>query len=172
MVTTSSLPPSTFFTKGGMADSTTAPTNQNQLVTRPPHHILRSLRRCPSNSTVDATIFLETTRSGAPEPTFGISRLEPQQSSANTSIRPENEAGSLFAASPPTMVPSRIAMNVAPSTSALAAGSDDFGSRSGRMPYLIGPNSEPITPKPASATNNTGTECIQNPITAMTATPI
>src|SRR3954465_2867612 len=140
MVTTSSLPPSTFFTKGGMADSTTAPTNQNQLVTRPPHHILRSLRRCPSNSTVDATIFLETTRSGAPEPTFGISRLAPQQSSANISIRPENEAGSRVAARPPTREMSRIAMNVAPSPEALAAGSDDFGSRSAQLPYAIGSN--------------------------------
>ena len=107
-------------------------------------------------------MFLEITRSGAPEPTFGMSRLEPQHSSANTSIRPANDAGSppSFAARPPTMVPSRIARKVAPSTSALAAGSSERGSRSGRMPYLIGPNSEPITPKPNSATNRTGTECV------------
>ena len=104
----------------------------------------------------------EIFRSGAPEPTFGMSRLEPQHSSANTSIRPANDAGSPppFAAMPPTMVPSRIARKVAPSTSALAAGSSDLSSRSGRMPYLIGPNCEPITPKANSATNSSGTECM------------
>ncbi len=37
-VTTSSVPPSTVFTSGGISDSATAPTSQNQLVTRPPHH--------------------------------------------------------------------------------------------------------------------------------------
>src|SRR2546421_466044 len=69
-------------------------------------------------------MLVEITRSGAPEPTFGISRLDPQHSSANTSIRPENDAGSppSFAANPPTMVPSRIAMKVAPSTNAVVEG--------------------------------------------------
>ena len=116
----------------------------------------------------------EIFRSGAPEPTFGMSRLEPQHSSANTSIRPANDAGSPppLAAMPPTMVPSRIARKVAPSTSALAAGNSDLSSRSGRMPYLIGPNSEPITPNANSATNRIGTECITKPMMAMTETPI
>jgi hypothetical protein len=45
-VTTSSVPPSTFLTSGGMIDSTTAPTSQNQLVTSAPHHSRRSDRRC------------------------------------------------------------------------------------------------------------------------------
>ncbi len=36
------------------------------------------------------------------------------------------------------------------------------------MPYLIGPNSEPITPKPNSATNRIGSECSAKPMTAMT----
>ena len=40
------------------------------------------------------------------------------------------------------------------------------------MPYLIGPNSEPITPKPNSATNRIGSECVTKPMTAMSATPI
>ena len=40
------------------------------------------------------------------------------------------------------------------------------------MPYLIGPNSEPMTPKPNSATNRIGTECIAKPATASIATPI
>ncbi len=66
-----------------------------------------------------------TRRSGAPEPVRGISRLEPQHNSANTMISAPNIAGWLpsLAASPPTIVPSRIAMKVAPSTSALPAGS-------------------------------------------------
>ena len=107
----------------------------------------------------------EILRFGAPEPTRGMNRLDDQHSSANTSIRPANDAGSppSLAASPPTMVPSRIARKVAPSTSALAAGSSERCRRSGRMPYLIGPNSEPITPKPNSATNRIGTECITKP---------
>ncbi len=174
MVTTFSLPPMTFFTSGGSSDSTTAPISQNQLVTSAPHHSRRSLRRCRISSPVERTMLVEMTRSGAPEPTFGMSRLAPQHSSANTSISPENDAGSppSFAASPPTMVPSRIAMKVAPSTSALAAGSSDLSSRSGRMPYLIGPNSEPITPKPSSATNSTGTEWTANPAIAITETAI
>ena len=116
----------------------------------------------------------EIFRSGAPEPTLGMSRLEPQHSSANTSISPANDAGSPppFAAMPPTMVPSRIARKVAPSTSALAAGNSDLSSRSGRMPYLIGPNCEPITPNANSATNSSGTECMTKPTIAMSATPI
>ena len=63
-------------------------------------------------------------------------------------------------------------MKVAPSTSALAAGSSDLSSRSGRMPYLIGPNSEPITPNTNSATNSIGTEWSTKPTIAMTETPI
>ena len=44
-VTTSSVAPSTVFTSGGISDSTTAPTSQNQLVTRPPHHSRLSIHR-------------------------------------------------------------------------------------------------------------------------------
>ena len=54
------------------------------------------------------------------------------------------------------MVPSRIAMKVAPSTSALPAGSSSRFRWSGRMPYLIGPNSAAITPNRNSATNRIG----------------
>ena len=63
------------------------------------------------------------------------------------------------------MVPSRIAMKVAPSTSALPAGSSSRFRWSGRMPYLIGPNSAAITPNRNSATNRTGIECSQKPTT-------
>jgi len=36
--TTSSAPPSAFLTSGAKSVVTTAPTSQNQLTTRPPHH--------------------------------------------------------------------------------------------------------------------------------------
>ena len=106
-------------------------------------------------------MFQRTTRSGAASPVGGMNRLAPQHSSENTIISKANEVGSppSLAASPPTMVPSRIAMKVAPSTSALPAGSSERARWSGRMPYLIGPNSDPITPNRNSATNSTGTEC-------------
>ena len=119
-------------------------------------------------------MLMEIFRSGAPEPTFGMSRLDPQHSSAKISISPANDAGSPppLAAMPPTMVPSRIARKVAPSTSALAAGNSDLSSRSGRMPYLIGPNCEPMTPNANSATNRSGTEWITKPTIATIETPI
>src|SRR5262245_63240802 len=44
VVTTSSLPPSTFFTSGGISESATAPTSQNQLVTSAPHQDRKSTR--------------------------------------------------------------------------------------------------------------------------------
>ena len=171
---TSSVPPSTDFTSGGSNDSTTAPTSQNQLVTSAPHSSRSSVRRCCSSRMVDAAMLRDTTRSGAPSPVRGISRLDPQHSSANTIIMPANDAGSppSFAASPPTMVPSRIAMKVAPSTSALPAGSSERARWSGRIPYLIGPNNEPITPNKNRATNSTGTECVTKPTMAISATPI
>ena len=77
-----------------------------------------------------------------------------------------------LAASPPTMVPSRIARNVAPSTRALPAGSSSRARWSGRMPYLIGPNSAAMMPIRNSATNRMGTECQAKPTTATAATPI
>ena len=87
----------------------------------------------------------------------------PAQRARTRSSASANEVGSppSLAASPPTMVPSRIAMKVAPSTSALPAGSSERARWSGRMPYLIGPNSEPITPNRNSATNRTSTECMR-----------
>ena len=70
---------------------------------------------------------------------------------------------------PPAMVPMRIARNVAPSTSALPAGSSAVSSFSGRMPYLTGPNSAATTPKRPSATNRIGTECRKKPVAASPA---
>src|SRR5215831_13361947 len=132
VVTTSSLPPSTFFTSGGISESATAPTSQNQLVTSAPHNM-----------------------------------------SENTIMRNAKWAGPpCVAAIPPTMVPSRMAMKVAPSTSALPLGSSERARWSGRMPYLIGPNSEAITPNRNSATNSNDTEDNPKPVTAMKAMPI
>src|SRR3954454_22438782 len=70
------------------------------------------------------------------------------------------------------MVPSRIAMNVAPSTSALPAGSSSFLRWSGRIPYLIGPNSVAITPNRNNVTNMIGIECSQKPTTPSADTAI
>ncbi len=106
-----------------------------------------------------------TIRSGAAWPVRGMNRLAPQHINENTIISSANWAGSppFLAAMPPTMVPSRMAMKVAPSTRALPAGSSERGRWSGRMPYLIGPNSEAITPNRNSATNSIGTECRLKP---------
>ena len=174
VVTTSSLPPSTFLTSGGISESATAPTSQNQLVTSAPHHSRGSSRRKFSNPTVERRTFVWILRSGAACPVGGMSRLAPQHSNENTIIRNAKWAGSppSLAAMPPTMVPSRMAMKVAPSTSALPAGSSERARWSGRMPYLMGPNSAAMTPKRNSAKNNNSTECRPKPTTAMTAMPI
>ena len=47
-VTTSSVPPSTFFTSGGISESATAPTSQNQLVTNAPHQMRAVLAQVPA----------------------------------------------------------------------------------------------------------------------------
>ena len=76
-VTTSSLPPSVFFTRGGISDSTTAPMSQNQLDTTPPHHRRESLHRWRRSSSVERAMLGSTTRSGAPWPVRRMSRLVP-----------------------------------------------------------------------------------------------
>src|SRR5258707_1456213 len=75
VVTTSSLPPSTFLTSGGISESATAPTSQNQLVTSAPHHSRGSSRRKFSNPTVERRTFFCTFKSGAACPVVVISRL-------------------------------------------------------------------------------------------------
>jgi hypothetical protein len=75
-------------------------------------------------------------------------------------------------ARPPAMVPVRIAKKVAPSTSALPAGSSSRARWSGRMPYFTGPNSAPITPNRNSAPNRNGKEAAAKPAAARPATPI
>ena len=113
-----------FLTEGGNSDSTITPASQNQLVTSAPHHSRSSLRRSLISSQVEVAIFQLMMRLGAPSPVRGISSAETQHSRAKTITIAEKAAGlpPPLAAMPPTMVPSRIAMKVAPSTSALPAG--------------------------------------------------
>ena len=126
-VMTLSSPPSTFFTSGGRSERAIAPTSQNQLVTKPPHHNRGSAFRAPSKRKVERTMLKSSLRSGAACPVGGIRRAEIQHASANTIITLANEAwfGPSLAASPPAIVPSRIAMKVALSIRALPAGSSE-----------------------------------------------
>ena len=173
-VTTSSLPPSAVVTRGGISESATAPTSQNQLVTSAPHNSRGSSRRNFNSPAVETSTLRRTTRSGAPGPVDGMSRLAPQHKREKAIIMNEKWAGSPppLAATPPTMVPSRIAMNVAPSTNALPAGNSERARWSGRMPYLIGPKSAAMTPNRNNTKNRRGTECTTKPTTARKAMPI
>src|SRR5450830_1498916 len=174
MVTVSSLPPISVLISGGNSDSTTMPTSQNQLVTIAPHHSRASARKWRIIATVEPAILIATLRCGAPSPVGGISRLAIQQATANPNTSSAKAATSPppRAAKPPTMVPVRMATKVAPSTSALPAGNSSHRKWSGRMPYLIRPNSAAITPKPASAPNRSGTDWRAKPRTASPATKI
>ena len=95
-MTTSSLPPSTSFTKVGISDSATAPTSQNQLVTIAPHHRRGSSRRNLSRPPVEASTFFWIVRPGAASPVRGMNRLAPQHMSENTIIS-EREPGRVAA---------------------------------------------------------------------------
>ena len=173
-MTTSSPPPSAFLTSGGNSESTTAPTSQNQLTTRPPHKSRFCLKRSRSSTAVERAMLKSMTRFGAPAPVGGMNSAAIQPAAEKAIIIPAKEAGSPppLEARPPTMVPLRIAMKVAPSTSALPAGSSLSTRWSGRMPYLMGPNSAEMTPNRNSAVNSTGTEWSQKPATATPATAI
>ena len=155
-----SSPPIKTLIKGGSSDSTTMPASQNQLVTMAPHHSRASARRWRSIAAVEAAMLAVTFRCGAPSPLGGISSAATQQASEKpiTSGAKAKGPPPLRAAMPPTMVPSRIATKVAPSTSALPAGNCARSRWSGRMPYLIGPNSDANTPKPNSAVNRMGSD--------------
>jgi hypothetical protein len=113
-----------FLTDGGNSDSTTTPASQNQLVTSAPHQSRPSLRKSLISVQVEVAIFLLMIRLGAASPVRGISSAETQHSKAKAITNTENTAGlpPPLAAMPPTIVPSRMAMKVAPSTSALPAG--------------------------------------------------
>ena len=123
---------------------------------------------------VEAKILRLTTRCGAPSPVGGMNRLAIQHATDDTIISQAKWMGSppSFAAMPATMVPMRMARKVPPSTSALPDGSSERLRWSGRMPYLIGPNSEAIVPYNPTAINNRTIEWMAKPTTAKTATAI
>ena len=135
------------------------PASQNQLVTSAPHHSRASARKWRIIAKVAAAMLADRRNCGAPSPLGGISSAASQQASAKPITSSANgRAAPAPEASPPTMVPVRMAMKVAPSTSALAAGNFSRARWSGRMPYFSGPNSAANTPKPASAVNRIGSE--------------
>ena len=173
-VTTASVPPMSNFTRVGSSDRTSAPTSQNQLTTSEPHHKRASARTYLMRLPVEARMLRLITNSGAPSPLGGMKRLAIQQANADTIISQAKWIGSLppLAAIPATMVPSRMARKVPPSTSALPAGSSERARWSGRMPYLIGPNSEAIVPYRNTATKRIISEWKAKPATAIVATPI
>ncbi len=128
-VTTSSLPPSTFLTSGGSSDSATAPTSQNQLVTIAPHQMRRSSRRWLMQiARSKRRCCGRMTRSGAASPVGGMNRLATQHSERehdHQQRRTTPDRRRPWRRGRRRSVPSRMAMKVAPSTSALPAGSSE-----------------------------------------------
>ncbi len=85
---------------------------------------------------------------GAPSPVGGMNRLATQHATDDTIISQAKWIGS-----PPSLAgksgddgAERMARKVPPSTSALPAGNSERARWSGRMPYLIGPNSDAMVP--------------------------
>ena len=155
-VTTCSLPPILKETSGGSKERTSAPTSQNQLATIAPHHSRGSARTSLMSDPVEARMLPLMRRSGAASGVWGMNRLEHQLASAVNIISQAKWIGLLLplAAMPATMVPSRMARKVPASISALPEGSSRRFKRSGRMPYLIGPNSEASVPNMNTARNS------------------
>ena len=125
IVTTGSAPPSVCMTRDGSSDSRTAPTSQKMLVTTAQRHSRVSAHNSPSNLPVERRRLGSIARSGAARAVFGMNRLAPQHRTANSIIVTASTMGSppSFIATPPAIVPPRIAKKVAPSISALPAGS-------------------------------------------------
>src|SRR5258707_2292204 len=170
---TGSSPPRAFLTSGASSVVMTTPTSQNQLTTRPPHHSRRSRLRSRNKAQVDRAMLKSITRSGAASPVRGMNSAEIQEANANAIIRPAKAAGLPFLDAKPAMiVPVRMAMKVAPSTSALPRGNSASARWSGRMPYLIGPNRAAMTPTKNRAANRSAGESYRKPAIAMAATAI
>ena len=148
MVPTLSEPPMRSLTIVGSSDKATAPTSQNQLVIKPPTHSRLSLFRSRSSAVVDVTGLRSIISVGSASPVDGMKRDEIQHSTAMPTDTPAISHTALpdDEAKAPPMVPIRMAANVAPSTSALPAGNSLVSRWTGRMPYLIGPNSAPMMP--------------------------
>src|SRR5580704_15212598 len=65
-VITASVPPILIVTSGGNSDRISAPTSQNQLTTRAPHHNRGSTRNCLMSEPVDTRMLGLTVSVGAP----------------------------------------------------------------------------------------------------------
>ena len=113
-------------------------------------------------------------RSGADGAVVGIRDANPQDISASATTAVDTSAIWVVPETnwPPAMVPIRIAMKVAPSTSALPVASSPTESWSGSMAYFTGPNRAATMPNSPSATNRSGTECRKKPSAANTAAKI
>jgi len=109
---------------GGSSDRTMAPTSQKMLVTTAQRQSRVSDHNSPNNLAVEPRMLGLIARSGAACPVLGMNRLAPQHSSAKTIIMTVSATGlpPPVIASPPVIVPPRIARKVAPSTSAVPAG--------------------------------------------------
>ena len=151
-VSTSTPAPMRDLTTTGTIDSVTAPTSQNQLTATPPTHWRLSRFNSRRISPVEARGFGLTFNPGAPTPLAGMNSEAIQQPTPTTaSCRTiVHAARPSAAAKPPATRPQMIAAKVAPSTSAFPETSSSRSRRSGRMPYLIGPNSAAIQPRPNS----------------------
>ena len=154
--------------------STTAPTSQNQDVMRAPCQMRLSQRKSLSSVVVDVTMFLSMARSGTDDGAGGIIRAASQPSTEITTMPPatSRNSNSLPDARLPPIVPSRIAMNVAPSINALPAGSWRVSSCDGSRPYFTGPKKALSVPKRMSAVNSIGSDGSRKPAAASRATGI
>jgi len=116
----------TFLTSGVISESATAPTSRTSSSPRRPKGGADPRAGIQEAAGGGKDVLLHY-RSGAACPVRGMSKLEAQHSSENRIISVANFVGSppSLAARPPTMVPSRMAMKVAPSTSAFPGGSSE-----------------------------------------------
>src|ERR1700733_13023531 len=173
-VPTPSLPPTTPLTSAGSSESTTAPTSQNHETMIMPSHS-RGLRYSDfRRPTVEVHGLAVIGRSAADGAVAGMREAKAQDSNASTMTAEETQPIWLEpeTKSPPAMVPIRIAMKVAPSTSAFPDERSPTESWSGNIAYFTGPNSAATMPNNPRATNKSGTECRKKPSAAKPAAKI
>ncbi|MET4830012.1 hypothetical protein ABH972_007601 [Bradyrhizobium ottawaense] len=129
-VTTPSVPPTTSLTSAGSSDSTIAPTSQNQETITVPSHSRWSACRVLRRPTVEVQGLASTGRSGADGVVCGMREAKAHDNKASTTTADATQPICADPATnwPPATVPSRIAMKVAPSTSALPVASSPSSS--------------------------------------------
>ena len=165
------LPPSTSCTSAGVSDNTAPPAIQNQVLASAARQLGRSARSLRSRSKVARGRSARMRSPGAVGAKAGMAAAASQDAIASaTTTSPTPAAPSGRNSTAPAPVPARMAMNVAPSTNALAAGRRSAGNWSGRMPYFTGPNSAAITPAPTSASISKGSEPNARPAAPAVAT--